>query len=172
MRYATKGGWNCHQFHANSEFYSNHSVYDVKITLPKKYVVGTGGLLLNETDAGDGNKTLIYRAEDIVDFAWTAWPGYVVFKDEWNHVKITLLLPAGRENQSERQLKAVKNSLEYFTENVGPFPWPYLTFVDPPKKGDGAGGMEYTTLFTSASFSGVPEYLHLPEVVTIHEVNL
>ena len=29
MRYATRGGWNCHQFHANSEFYSNHSVYDV-----------------------------------------------------------------------------------------------------------------------------------------------
>lgn len=49
MRYATKGGWNCHQFHAHSEFYSNHSVYDVKITLPKEYVVGSGGLLIDET---------------------------------------------------------------------------------------------------------------------------
>ena len=42
----TKGGWNCHQFHANSEFYSNHSVYDVKITVPKEYVVGSGGMLM------------------------------------------------------------------------------------------------------------------------------
>lgn len=45
MRYATKGAWNCHQFHANSEFYSNHSLYNVKITVPKKFVVGSGGLL-------------------------------------------------------------------------------------------------------------------------------
>lgn len=169
MRYATKGGWNCHQFHKDSEFYSNHSVYDVKITLPKKYIVGSGGLLLNEADVGKGKKTLTFRAEDIVDFAWTAWPGYVVFKDEWNNVKITLLLPGGWEDQAERQLKAVKNSLEFLAKDVGPYPWPYLTFVDPPGKGDGAGGMEYTTIFTSASFYGVPEYLHLPEMTTIHE---
>ena len=44
MRYAVKGGWNCHQFHINSEFYANHSVYDVKITVPKEYIVGTGGM--------------------------------------------------------------------------------------------------------------------------------
>lgn len=169
MRYALKGGWNCHQFHADSEFYSDHSVYDVKITLPKEYVVGTGGMLISETENGIGSKTLTCRAEDIVDFAWTAWPGYAVFTDQWKHVKITLLLPPSRRNQAERQFNAVKYALEYFTENVGPYPWPYLTFVDPPLKGDGANGMEYTTLFTSGSFLGVPDYLHLPEVVTIHE---
>jgi len=43
MRYAVKGGWNCHQFHRNSEFYSNHSVYDVKITVPEEYITGSGG---------------------------------------------------------------------------------------------------------------------------------
>jgi hypothetical protein len=169
MRYATKGGWNCHQFHANSEFYSNHSVYDVKITVPKEYVVGTGGLLMNEPDTANGKKTMIYRAEDIVDFAWTAWPSYVVFTDQWEHVSITLLLPPERKIQAERQMKAVKNALEYLTKNVGPYPWPYLTFVDPPSKGGGAGGMEYTTLFTSDSFTGIPDYLHIPEMVTIHE---
>jgi hypothetical protein len=42
MRFVTKGGWNCHQFHANSEFYSNHSVYDVTVTLPANYVTGSG----------------------------------------------------------------------------------------------------------------------------------
>jgi hypothetical protein len=169
MRYATKGAWNCHQFHANSEFYSNHSVYDVNITLPKEYIVGSGGLLLNEADAGEGKKTLTYRAEDIVDFAWSAWPGYAVFTDRWNDVSITLLLPPERRNQVARQFKAVKNSLEFFTENVGPYPWPYLTFVDPPSKGYGAGGMEYTTLFTTGSSYKMPEFIHIPELTTIHE---
>jgi hypothetical protein len=169
MRYRMISGWNCHQFHANSEFYSNHSVYNVKITVPKDYVVGSGGMLLGETDSGEGNKTLTYRAEDIVDFAWTAWPGYAVFTDHWEHVNITLLIPKDRTEQRVRQFTAVKNALEYLTKNVGPYPWPHLTFVDPPKKGDGAGGMEYTTLFTSASAYKMPDFMHVPEMVTVHE---
>jgi len=173
MRFAATGGWNCHQFHKNSEFYSNHSVYDVEITVPKDYIVGSGGLLLSESenraDSADITRTLIYRAEDIVDFAWTAWPGYSVFYDQWKHVKLTLLLPEARADQVDRQFTAVKNALEYLSERVGPYPWPHLTFVDPPKKGAGAGGMEYTTLFTSQSSDNIPDFLYIPEMVTIHE---
>jgi len=168
MRYAVKGGWNCHQFHENSEFYSNHSVYDVNITVPKEYVVGTGGMFIKEVDNAE-KKRLTYRAEDIVDFAWTAWPGYAVFTDQWEHVKITLLIPKDRTNQVARQFTAVKHALEYLTKNVGPFPWPYLTFVDPPAKGSGSGGMEYTTLFTSESAYKMPISVHMPEMVTVHE---
>jgi hypothetical protein len=169
MRFAVKGGWNCHQFHAHSEFYSNHSVYDVTITLPKEYIVGSGGMLMKESDADGNLKTLVYRAEDLVDFAWTAWPGYAVFTDEWKHIKITLLLPKFRVSQVQRQFKALKNALEYMDERIGPFPYPHLTFVDPPTKGSGAGGMEYTTLFTSASSFIMPSSIHMPEMVTIHE---
>jgi hypothetical protein len=168
MRYASIGGWNCHQFHANSEFYSDHSVYDVIITLPVDYVTGSGGMLISEKVNGD-LKTQIFRAEDIVDFAWTAWPGYAVFHDKWNHVNITLLLPKDRIKQVERQFTAVKHALEYLDENVGPFPWPHLTFVDPPSKGRRAGGMEYTTLFTSESSYFMPSFFHMPEMVTVHE---
>ena len=104
---------------------------------------------LTETDNGGNSKTLTYRAEDIVDFAWTAWPGYAVFTDRWKNVKITFLLPKERIGQVTRQFAAVKHALEYLTQNVGPYPWPYLTIVDPPAKGASAGGMEYTTLFTT-----------------------
>ena len=169
MRFAVKGGWNCHQFHSRSEFYSNHSVYDVTITVPKEYVVGSGGMLINESKGEGDKKTLVYRAEDLVDFAWTAWPGYAVFTDEWKHIKITLLLPKIRVNQVERQFKAVKNALEFMDERIGPFPYPHLTFIDPPAKGGGAGGMEYTTIFTSTSAFIMPASVHMPEMVTIHE---
>ncbi|HUS86777.1 MAG TPA: M1 family metallopeptidase [Bacteroidales bacterium] len=169
LRHREKGGWNCHQFHNHSEFYANHSVYEVNITLPEEYVIGSGGLLIREELLGDGRKLVEYRAEDIVDFAWTAWPDYKVATDEWNHVKIRFLYPPGREDQVDRQLGAVKNALEYLGQHVGPFPWPHVTFVDPPTKGAGAGGMEYTTIFTSASSAGIPEFLLLPEMVTVHE---
>jgi len=168
MRYASRGGWNCHQFHATSEFYSNHSVYDVAITLPANHIIGSGGMFLSEKADGD-LKTVTYRAEDIVDFAWTAWPGYAVFNDKWKDVNITLLIPKDRAKQAGRQLTSVKYALEYLDTNVGPYPWPHLTFVDPPATGAGAGGMEYTTLFTSASSYFVPPFLHMPEMVTVHE---
>lgn len=162
-------GWNCHQFHANSEFYSDHSVYNVDITLPAEYVAGSGGLLIKEELLGDSLKTITWRAEDIVDFAWTAWPDYLLAEDQWEHVNIRFLYPPGRGNQVDRQMAAIKNALEYLGERVGPFPWPHVTFVDPPTKGAGAGGMEYTTIFTSTSFPGIPGFINLPEMVTVHE---
>jgi len=169
MRHAEVGGWNCHQFHNHSEFYANHSVYDVSITLPTEYEIGSGGMLIREEIMGDTLKKVVYRAEDIVDFAWTAWPDYLVADDEWKHVKIRFLYPPSRENQVDRQLTSVKYALEYFTERIGPFPWPHLTFVDPPTVGAGAGGMEYTTIFTSASSAGIPDFVLMPEMVTVHE---
>jgi hypothetical protein len=170
MRYSAVGGWNCHQFHALSEFYSNHSLYEVKITLPQNYITATCGMLVEKDSVSTGkNKTLTFRAEDIVDFAWTAWPGYAVYSDTWKHVKITLLIPKDRAEQVERQITAVKNALEYLTENVGPYPWPYVTIIDPPAIGNPAGGMEYTTLFTSSSAYFMPRFMHMPEMVTIHE---
>ncbi|MBN2665945.1 MAG: M1 family metallopeptidase [Bacteroidales bacterium] len=163
-----RGAWNCHQFHAHSEFYSNHSVYDVKITLPADHVTGSCGKLVSEKADGE-LKTQVFRAEDIVDFAWTAWPGYTVHTDKWNHVDITLLLPESRLEQVDRHFMAVKNALDYLTNNVGPYPWNYMTIVDPPLMGSGASGMEYTTLFTSQSSDVMPEFINLPEMVTIHE---
>ena len=169
MRGREEDGWNCHQFHSTSEFYANHSIYEVKIKVPEEYIVGSGGQLISEEINDEGYKTLEFRAEDIVDFAWTAWPGYKEYEDQWEHVKIRFLSPPGRENQVERQFTAVKYALEYLNEHVGPFPWPHLTFVDPPMKGSGAGGMEYTTLFTSASTTNIPDYILMPEMVTVHE---
>jgi aminopeptidase N len=146
-------------------------LYLVKITVPKEYVVGSGGMQMAEqnSDNNGKDKTLTYRAEDIVDFAWTAWPGYAVFTDQWENVKITLLLPKDRTEQAERQFTAAKHAMEYYAKNVGPYPWPYLTIVDPPANGARAGGMEYTTLFTTSSSYMMPEFMHYPEMVTIHE---
>lgn len=168
MRYSLKGGWNTHQFHPSSEFYSNHSLYQVDITVPGDYVVGSGGKLMNET-ASDGKKTLSYRAEDIVDFAWTASKAYRVVEDRWKHVNIRLLIQPEHFYQAERHIRAAKYALEYLDTHVGPYPWDHLTIVDPPLYGRGAGGMEYTTLITAGTFYMLPEQVRMPEMVTVHE---
>ena len=70
---------------------------------------------------------------------------------------------------ADNQFAAVIYALEYLDARVGPYPWPHLTFVDPPVSGSGAGGMEYTTLFTSSGGGMVPSFFKMAEMVTLHE---
>ena len=169
MRQRNTDGWNCHQFHPHSEFYADHSVYNVSLTMPSDYVAGSGGITVEEVDNLDGTKTIRWRAEDIVDFAWTAWPGYEIVKDSWRGIDITLLTTREGLKKKARQLAAVKNAMEYLDTHVGLYPWPHLTFVDLPDIGAGAGGMEYTTLFTSFPSAYFPKYFRDLESVIIHE---
>src|SRR5262249_3401677 len=37
-------GWNCHQFHASTEFFSDYGVYDVSLTVPASWIVGATGV--------------------------------------------------------------------------------------------------------------------------------
>jgi hypothetical protein len=38
------GAWNCHQYHATTEFFADFGVYDVKLTVPQYEVVGASGV--------------------------------------------------------------------------------------------------------------------------------
>jgi hypothetical protein len=78
FRGRAEGGWNCHQFHANSEFYANFGAYDVTITVPSSFVVGATGKMAGPPRASpDGTATYRFVAEDVHDFAWTADPDFV-----------------------------------------------------------------------------------------------
>ncbi len=168
MRGRKTGGWNCHQFHAHSEFYADYGVYNVKITLPKDYVVGATGKQISETLKGD-LKTVKYRAKDVIDFAWTASPRFKVVMDKWNDVQIKLLIQPEHANLAERHITAVKQALEYFSQHLGPYPYNTITIVDPPVSGSASGGMEYPTFITAGSFAKMPDGLRFIEMVTIHE---
>jgi hypothetical protein len=169
MRGREKGGWNCHQFHAHSEFYANFSVYRVKITLPQQYVVGAVGELKDEKDNGDSTKTLTWLAEDVVDFAWTASPRFRVVEDQWRDVKIRALLQPEHYAQAARHTESLKAALDFFDKHLGPYPYHTATIVDPPLAGSGSGGMEYPTFFTAGCVWKMPEEIRLTEMVTIHE---
>lgn len=168
-RYAVKGQWNCHQYHANSEFYADYGVYNVHITVPKNYVVGAVGVLQNEQQNADGTKTLFYHAEDVIDFAWTASPRFKVAEAVWHNVKIRVLLQPEHFSQAQRHIQSVEDALEYFNKYLGKYPYPNLTIVDPPFRALGAAGMEYPTFFTGGSLWGMPEGIKLTESTVVHE---
>ncbi|GAB3932248.1 M1 family metallopeptidase [Larkinella terrae] len=168
-RYATSGQWNCHQFHAHSEFYADYGVYDVAITTPKNFRIGATGLLKSERQNPNGTKTLRWHAEDVVDFACTASPDFEIFDDRWRHVAIRALMQPEHASQAKRHIEAAKTALAYFDKHLGRYPFTTLTIVDPPVWAMGAAGMEYPTFITAGTSWGMPPTLRLPEQVTIHE---
>ena len=173
-RYATEGQWNCHQFHANSEFYADYGVYDVNITTPKAYWVSATGLYQSEKLHQNGTKTLLYHAEDVVDFAWTASPHFEVINDKWKRpsggeVSIELVMQPEHRSQAQRHIDAAKAALAYFDKHLGRYPFPNLTIVDPPLHASGSFGMEYPTFITAGTVWAMPTGARFPEEVTIHE---
>ena len=50
----SKGQWNCHQYHASSEFFADFGVYDVSLTVPRDAVVGGTGVLRESHEDGAG----------------------------------------------------------------------------------------------------------------------
>jgi hypothetical protein len=173
-RYATTGQWNCHQFHADSEFYADYGVYDVTITTPKDYWVSATGLFQSEKLHKNGTKTILYHAEDVVDFAWTASPHFKVINDSWKRpsggqVSIEAVMQPEHQGQAQRHIDAAKVALAYFDKHLGRYPFPNLTIVDPPLHASGAFGMEYPTFITAGTTWAIPSGARFPEVVTTHE---
>ena len=169
------GKWNCHQYHLNSEFFADFGVYEVELTVPEEHVVGATGKRIKEVKNNDKTKTYTYYQEDIHDFAWTACPDFVEYKERFSldtppvDTEMILLIHRSHLNQKERYLSSLKNGIEFYSQNYGPYLYPTITLVDPPFFGSGAGGMEYPTLFTSMAISFIPKGLRFPELVTIHE---
>src|SRR3954447_7070453 len=67
-------GWNCHQFHTATEFFSDYGRYDVNLTVPADWIVGATGTERQRTDGRDGTVTYRYVQGDVHDFAWTTSP--------------------------------------------------------------------------------------------------
>jgi hypothetical protein len=165
----SSGGWNCHQFHANTEFYADFGVYNVEITVPDGYTVGATGTKESERYHSDGTRTFTYHAEDVHDFAWTASPRFVEVHGMWRHVNIRILMQPQRVHLADRYLEPARHALQYFADHLAPYPYPQLTIVDPPFGAGGAGGMEYPTLITTGMIRGLRPRMRWPERVTVHE---
>ena len=169
------GAWNCHQYHAQSEFFADYGAYRAELTVPANYVVGATGKRAGETKNADGTKTYVHVQEDVHDFAWTACPEFVEFREKYTlddpHVETEMILLVHRSHlkSKERYAQALRNGLEFYSKNYGGYPYETITLVDPAPGGMGAGGMEYPTLFTADTTSWMPLGIRMPEMVTIHE---
>lgn len=182
-RGAAEAGWNCHQFHAHSEFYADFGRYEVRITVPREFVVGATGVQTH-LEAGRDTTTYTFEQDNVIDFAFAASPDFIreerVFKGsemvtdeelaavsalhsipreeaELNDVTMILLVQPEKHGMTERYFTALSHAIKYFGLWYGPYPYDTITVVDPPWGAGGSGGMEYPTFITGGSHRSAPE---------------
>ncbi len=170
-------GWNCHQFHAATEFFSDYGAYDVSLTVPRGWRVGATGIERDRQDHGDATTvattTHRYYQDDVHDFAWTTSPDVIERTARFEHatlppVEMRLLLQPEHADQADRHFEATRATLKYYGEWFGAYPYGHITIVDPAYQ-SGAGGMEYPTLFTAGTRWWIAPRVTTPEGVTVHE---
>ncbi|MBW5448683.1 M1 family peptidase [Cohnella sp. CFH 77786] len=174
MRGRTAEGWNLHQYHGNSEFYSDFGIYSVRIDVPETYTVAATGFQTKPAAVSKGRKIYQYYADDVHDFGWAASPHFVYYEDSLSApgipgVRIRLYLDPLHKDLRDRYMHAAKSSLTKLAAWYGEYPYSTLSVVIPPADGNGAGGMEYPTLVTGAAAKDASPGYDLERTV-VHEI--
>lgn len=169
-------GWHPMPYLDWGEYYSNFGEYEVEITLPSNYVVAaTGELqtlqekkwleeLADATRKGiqqnyefsevenlkqrEAKKTIIYKQNDIHDFAWFASTRFLLLEDSIKigerDVKLQSYFPEEDVFLWEQANGILENSMRYFSQKIGTYPYSNYKAVG---ASDAAGaGMEYPML--------------------------
>lgn len=165
------GAWNCHQYHATTEFFSDFGTYNVKLTVPENYTVGTTGVSTGTTRNG-GSKTMSFYAEDVHDFAWAASPRFQetteTYLSSMGPVRIRVLSLQSHPEAGPRYAAILRQTMAKFEQWYGPYPYKQITVID-PEPGSGMEGMEYPTLVTGGTSWMEPTWSRLLEVTAEHE---
>ena len=172
-------GWNCHQFHASSEFFADFGTYRVAMTVPEDWVVGATGVEVERTPLEAGVR-IVHRAQRVHDFAWCAAPpslmemveadfdpardvplqwlerarallGLSAADLELPPMRLRLIVPRAQQALVPRMLRATRLAVAWYGLFYGPYPYPQLTVVSPPPAAAAAGGMEYPTFITTGA---------------------
>ena len=199
-------GWHPMPYLDMGEFYSEFGKFDVKITLPKNYIVASTGNLETETEkvflekqvrktnkaiakfyprgadrtlpilkkdtfprSSDENKTIHFMAENVHDFAWFADKRFFVQKNrvqvgQNNNIDTWAFFNLKEFHLWLNATKYLNNSIQFYSQKVGEYPYPHATAVSNPYASIGA--MEYP-MITLVDQMELPEDL---DIVIAHEV--
>ena len=168
-------GWHPMPYLDQGEFYSEFGDFDVRITVPKDYVVAATGELQNapgrqESSSGpdsvrpaSATKTLRYIQQNIHDFAWFADKHFQVDHDTLQLASgrvidvYSFYTPAGR-NKWQHSIQYIKDAVRFRSALVGEYPFNVVSAAE--IKMGSSGGMEYPTI-TGINSSGTARDLDL-----------
>jgi hypothetical protein len=159
-----RNGWHAHPY-LGREFHGNFGSFLVRITLDPRFIVGGTGVLQNPEAVGGGyipeemvtrtgtnpkmDKTWIFLAENVHDFAWAADPDYA-HDIIYPHTGLAVHFLYKKDGKNIQLWKELQEYIPPFFEEMkrwfGEYPYPVFSFIE-----GGDGGMEYpmATLITN-----------------------
>ena len=164
-------GWNCHQFHAATEFFSDFGTYDVTLTVPTGWIVGATGQAESATTGAGGTSHRFVQA-DVHDFAWTTSPDFLDRRETFERAgpaagRHAPAAAAGTCRPGRSPFRGHARGAEVLRHLVR------CLSVRPhhhrrsgrrssiaASQGESTGGMEYPTLFTAGTRWYVPWARH------------
>lgn len=170
------------------EFYGEFGSFQLTLMVPENHTTASTGVPIHQEPwqrhhlphweppvdiENNKYKTIRIKADSVHTFAWFSGKDYqkisqkVSVKGTDREVMLHVVTPISQEGH---QLKAVQmmqvahDALSFFSEKIGPYPYPQLTILESP--GGQGGGMEYPMLLV------VDKTLEkqFRDIVIVHEI--
>ena len=160
-----------HGWHSNPyigrEFHGIWSHYDVRLHVPKGYVVAATGVQASTTNKtlpdGTPGSVVRFKADNVIDFAWAADPDFVEETFDVDGVTLRLVHQASPELDSNWTALGdyAARAMAFINEDIGPYMYPEYNVVQGGDGGPGEAAM--------ARLNGGDDIFHS---VHVREVNL
>jgi hypothetical protein len=188
-----KDGWHEFPYLDMGEYYGEYADYKVNITVPANYIVGATGVLQTKnelekyksigtkntsnrdsvvlyTPASAQKKSLLYTAQNVVDFAWFADTNIVIQYDTIQLKNKTVDAFTYYHNKPNtiwnNSIDYVKDAVKKYSGWIGEYEYPTVQAFEGPKN-NASGGMEYPMITLITAPDAKPESL---DAVITHEV--
>src|SRR5258705_7352820 len=122
--------------HCRNTYLSNNSdwvsVETVMRTSPDQIAVAPGSLVKEWTE--NGRRYFQYKLDhDSLNFYSFISARYEVAREEWNGVKIEVYYDTDHARNVPKMLKSIRKSLEYYTQNFGPYAHKQARIIEFPR---------------------------------------
>jgi hypothetical protein len=161
-------GWHPMPYLEMGEYYSEFGDYNIELKIPASHSIAcTGTVDESRTEYSSTGKLLYINAENVIDFAWFSSENYIPYREnviiEGGSVAVNVFAEEDNDKWSDMMTFA-KRSIEFYSEEVGPYPYPQVTVVA-EQSGNGSG-MEYPmiTLIDSDNTLQVLDHLVAHEI--------
>jgi ABC-2 type transport system permease protein len=158
----------------NKPFSTDHDTFEAIIGTAKDEVAVAPGIL-HKTWTENDRRYFHFKTDAPI---WGEYSilsaSYAVRESKWNDVMISIYYHPDHALNIDRMLRSAKASLEYFTEQFGPYPYGHLTIAERAGAGGGASseasmidyGEQYALMNPDESVNG----FDLPYYILAHEV--
>ena len=109
--------------------------FEIKIGTSSDQIAMAPGNLLNEWEENDRRYFHYRMKRPMVNFYNICSAVYEVKKDKWNDVDLSIYYHKNHDYNLDRMMLALKDGLDYYTENFGPYQHDQMRILEVPRVG-------------------------------------